>query len=123
MDRVFVVLGSLSALMAVSLGAFASHGLKGRLSQDMLDVFEVGVRYQMYHAFGLFVVAWAATRWPGTGVIVAGWLFVVGTIVFSGSLYVLSTSGPRWLGAITPIGGLAFLAGWCALAWAAWSTA
>lgn len=123
MDRVFVVLGSLSALMAVGLGAFAAHGLKSRLPGDMLGVFEVGVRYQMYHAFALCVVAWAATRWPGTAVSVAGWLFVVGTIVFSGSLVALSMGGPRWLGAITPIGGLAFLAGWGALAWAAWSAA
>ena len=105
MDRVFVVLGSLSALMAVGLGAFAAHGLKSRLPEDMLGVLEVGVRYQMYHAFALCVVAWAATRWPGTAVIVAGWLFVVGTIVFSGSLYALSMGCPRWLGAITPIGG------------------
>jgi uncharacterized membrane protein YgdD (TMEM256/DUF423 family) len=123
MDRLFAVLGALSALIAVGLGAFAAHGLKGHLTEDMLGVFETGVRYQMYHALALFAVAWAAGRWPGSAVTVAGWLFVAGTIVFSGSLYALGTSGLRWLGAVTPIGGFAFLLGWLALAWAAWSAA
>ena len=123
MDRLFAVLGALSALTAVGLGAFAAHGLKGHLSEDMLGVFETGVRYQMYHALALLAVAWAAGRWPGSAVIVAGWLFVAGTIVFSGSLYALSTSGLRWLGAVTPLGGFAFLLGWLALAWAAWRAA
>jgi uncharacterized membrane protein YgdD (TMEM256/DUF423 family) len=121
MDRVFAVLGSLSAFMAVGLGAFAAHGLKTRVSAEMLGIFETGVRYQMYHALALFAVAWATGRWPGTAAIIAGWLFVAGTIVFSGSLYALSTGGARWLGAITPIGGFAFLLGWLALAWAAWT--
>jgi uncharacterized membrane protein YgdD (TMEM256/DUF423 family) len=121
MDRLFAVLGSLSALLAVGLGAFAAHGLKSRLSTDMIGAFEVGVRYQMYHALALLAAAWASGRWPGAPVIVAGWLFVGGTIMFSGSLYLLSVSGQRWLGAITPIGGFAFLLGWLALAWAAWN--
>lgn len=119
MAQVFAVLGSVSALLAVGLGAFASHGLRERLSAEMLGVFEIGVRYQMYHALALFAVAWATERWPGTAAAVAGWLFVAGTVVFSGSLYALSTSGVRWLGAITPIGGGALLLGWLALAWAA----
>jgi uncharacterized membrane protein YgdD (TMEM256/DUF423 family) len=123
MDRMFAVLGALSALMAVGLGAFAAHGLKARISAEMLAVFEVGVRYQMYHALALFAVAWATARWASMAVATAGWLFVVGTVVFSGSLYALSAGGPRWLGAITPIGGLAFLLGWLLLAWAAWSAA
>ena len=117
--RVFFLLGAVSAFLAVAAGAFGAHALKTRLTPELLGVFEVGVRYQMYHAFGLFVCAWAAEKWPGTLVPAAGWLFVAGTIVFSGSLYALSLSGVRWLGAITPLGGLALLAGWLCLATAA----
>ena len=120
MDRLFFVLGSVSGLIGVALGAFAAHGLKERLAPELLATFEVGVRYQMYHAFALIAVAWACTRWPGTVVNVAGWLFLAGTVLFSGSLYVLAFTGLRWLGAVTPIGGLAFLAGWACLAWSAW---
>ena len=123
MDRVFAVLGALSALTAVALGAFAAHALKGQLSADLSGVFETGVRYQMYHALGLLAVAGAVARWPGSAAAAAGWLFVAGTVLFCGSLYALSTSGPRWLGAITPFGGIAFALGWLALAWAAWSAA
>ena len=119
MDRIFFALGALSALLGVAAGAFGAHALKARVTPDMLAVFEVGVRYQMYHAFALIACAWAVTKWPGTLVNASGWLFVVGTIVFSGSLYALSLSGVRWLGAITPFGGLAFLAGWICLAVAA----
>jgi uncharacterized membrane protein YgdD (TMEM256/DUF423 family) len=122
MERVFAGLGALSALIAVALGAFAAHGLKTRLSPELLTVFETGARYQMYHALGLLAVAWACGRWPGPAVVVAGWLFVVGTLIFSGSLYLLSISAQRWMGAITPFGGLAFIGGWLALAWAAWTT-
>ncbi len=118
MDRVFTVLGALSAGIAVALGAFAAHGLKSRLAPDMLATFEVGARYQMYHALALLGVAFAASRWGGGGIAAAGWLFVAGTILFSGSLYLLSTTGVRWLGAITPFGGLCFIAGWLVLAWA-----
>ena len=118
MDRFFFAAGALSAFVAVALGAFAAHGLKGKLAPDMFNVFEVGVRYHMYHALGLLAVAWAASRWPGTPVTAAGWLFIFGTVVFSGSLYLLALAGPRWLGAITPIGGLAFLIGWLLLVWA-----
>ena len=119
MDRVFFAIGSLSAFVAVAAGAFGAHALKSRLTPDMLAVFEVGVRYQMYHAFALIACAWAISRWAGTLVTTAAWLFVAGTLVFSGSLYVLSVTGARWLGAITPIGGLALLAGWLCLAAAA----
>ena len=119
MDRVFLTLGALSALVAVAAGAFGAHALRDRLAPDMQSVFEVGARYHMYHALGLLAVAWAAGRWPGTPAVVAGWLFVAGTIVFSGSLYLLALTGQRWLGAITPLGGLAFMLGWAALAWAA----
>ena len=118
-ERLFLFLGSASAFLGVALGAFAAHGLKGRLAPESLAIFEVGVRYQMYHALALLAVAWAATRWPGAPVTAAGWLFVAGTLIFSGSLYALSVTGVKALGAITPIGGLAFLAGWACLAWTA----
>ena len=115
MDRLFFLIGALSAGLGVGLGAFAAHGLRGRLGPDMLNVFETGVRYQMYHALALLAVAWASARWPGSATSGAGWCFVVGTILFSGSLYALSLSGQRMLGAITPLGGLAFIAGWLLL--------
>jgi uncharacterized membrane protein YgdD (TMEM256/DUF423 family) len=119
MERIFLAIGAISAFVAVAAGAFGAHGLKNRLSPEMLTVFETGVRYQMYHAFALIVAAWAQTRWPGTFLTTSGWLFIAGTVLFSGSLYLLSLTGLRWLGAITPLGGLAFLAGWLCLAWAA----
>ena len=118
MARVFFGLGALSALISVAAGAFGAHALRERLAPDMLAVFETGARYQMYHALGLLAVAWAVARWPGPAG-AAGWLFVAGTVLFSGSLYLLALTGQRWLGAITPLGGLAFIAGWAALGWAA----
>ena len=120
MDRFFFISGSISAFLAVALGAFAAHGLKTKLPPDMFNIFEVGVRYHMYHALALLAVAWASSRWPGGSITAAGWLFLAGTIIFSGSLYLLSVTELRWLGAITPIGGLAFLLGWLLLAWGAW---
>src|SRR5512138_3194927 len=117
MERFFFVVGSASAFIAVGLGAFAAHALKARLDASTLATFEIGVRYQMYHALALLAVAWAHARWPGTPAAAAGWLFIAGTLLFSGSLYLLVLSGARWLGAITPLGGLAFLAGWLCLAW------
>ena len=122
MDRLFFLIGAVSAFIGVAAGAFGAHGLKDRLSADMLATFEVGVRYQMYHAFALIAAAWAVSRWPGALATSAGWLFIAGTIVFSGSLYLLSLTGQRWLGAITPLGGLAFLAGWLCLAGACWKS-
>jgi len=119
MDRVFFGVGALSALVAVAAGAFGAHALRERLAPDMLGVFEVGARYHMYHALGLLAAAWAMGRWPGGPALAAGWLFVAGTLVFSGSLYLLALTGQRWLGAITPLGGLAFMLGWAALAGAA----
>lgn len=122
MDRTFFFVGALSAFVAVAAGAFGAHGLRNRLGADLLATFEIGVRYQMYHALALFAVAWAHTRWPGSLTSAAGWLFVAGTIIFSGSLYVLALTGQRWLGAVTPVGGLAYLAGWLCLAAACWKT-
>jgi uncharacterized membrane protein YgdD (TMEM256/DUF423 family) len=89
----------------------------------MLVVFETGARYQMYHALALLGVGLAHGRWPTTSIALAGWLFVAGTLLFSGSLYVLALTGHRWLGAITPLGGAAFIAGWLALAWGVWTRA
>jgi uncharacterized membrane protein YgdD (TMEM256/DUF423 family) len=117
MDRFFFSAGSLAAFVAVGFGAFGAHSLRSRLSPEMLTIFEVGVRYQMYHALGLIAVAWATTRWPESYLNAAGWAFIVGIIIFSGSLYLLSLTGMRWLGAITPIGGISFLLGWAILVW------
>ena len=119
MERTFLALGSLSALVSVAAGAFGAHALKARLAPDLLAAFETGARYQMFHALGLVAVAWAAGRFPGALVGAAGWLLVAGTVLFSGSLYLLALTGTRGLGAVTPLGGLAFLAGWACLAWAA----
>ena len=102
--------------LGVLLGAFGAHGLAGRITPEMLSVFETGVRYHLVHGLALLGVAWAASRWPGGLINAAGWLFVLGIVVFSGSLYVLSITGTRWLGAITPIGGLCFTVGWLVLA-------
>ncbi len=112
MDRLFFTLGAASALVAVAAGAFGAHALRARLSPDLLAVFETAARYQMYHALALLGVSWAVTRWPGPWPVRAGSLFVVGTVVFSGSLYALALTDVRWLGAITPLGGVAFLGGW-----------
>ncbi len=111
-DRLFVVLGAISGCLAVGAGAFGAHGLRAMVSPEMLAVFETGVRYQMYHALALIAVAWVVTRWPSGTAVWAGWLFVAGTLLFSGSLYLLALTGVRWLGAVTPLGGVAFLAGW-----------
>src|SRR2546430_11720273 len=104
MDRFFFVAGSLLAFFAVALGAFAAHGLKTRLSPDMFNIFEVGVRYHMYHALALLAVASAWSRWPASNAHTAAWASSFGIVVFSGSLYVLCITGMPWLGALTPIG-------------------
>jgi len=117
MDRFFFVSGAIAAFIAVALGAFGAHSLKTKLSPDMLSIFEVGVRYHMYHALGLLAVSWAISRWPEHNLNAAGWAFIVGIVVFSGSLYILSIFDIRWLGAITPLGGTAFLIGWAILVW------
>lgn len=120
MDRLFFCIGAFSGFLGVLLGAFGAHLLKQRLDPEMLGVFEVGVRYQMYHAFALIVLAWVLPQWAGPAGMMAGWFFIAGTVIFSGSLYLLSITGVRWLGAITPVGGLAFLVGWICLIWFAW---
>jgi uncharacterized membrane protein YgdD (TMEM256/DUF423 family) len=116
MEKLFFIVGSLSAGLGVLFGAFGAHALKSRLGADALTTFETGVRYQMYHALALLAVAWTVSRWQASALPNwAGWLFIAGTVLFSGSLYGLSVLGQRWLGAITPLGGLAFIAGWVCL--------
>ena len=116
MERVFLALGAVSAGLGVALGAFGAHGLRARLAPEALATFETAVRYQMYHALALLAVAFVITRWAGSALPpVAGWLFVAGTVLFSGSLYLLAVTGVRWLGAVTPLGGVAFIAGWACL--------
>jgi uncharacterized membrane protein YgdD (TMEM256/DUF423 family) len=116
--------GAISAFVAVLAGAFAAHALRARPEPGALAVFETGARYQMYHAFALFAASWAVRRCPPSRAAhCAGWLFLAGTVLFSGSLYLLALTGARWLGAITPIGGVAFLLGWLSLAAASWPSA
>ena len=112
----WLAVGAVNAFISVAAGAFGAHGLKQRLSGDLLAVFETGARYQMYHALGLLAVAFAFSQ--GRPASAAGWAMLAGIVLFSGSLYVLALTGIRALGAITPIGGLCFLAGWAMLTWA-----
>src|SRR5689334_14910516 len=115
MDRTFLLAGAVAGLIGVGFGAFGAHGLRTRLTPEMLAVFETGVRYQMYHALALLLTAALVPRMPGKAIVAAGWLFVTGIVLFSGSLYLLAVTGVTMLGAITPFGGGAFLAGWAAL--------
>lgn len=114
MGRIWLVSGALLAFLGVAGGAFGAHALKERLTPELLQIFEVGVRYQMYHALGLLLVGLAAAQQPRTGWNVAGWGFLIGVVVFSGSLYALALSGVKAWGAVTPFGGVAFLVGWLA---------
>lgn len=120
MARSLMIVGCLLGFLGVALGAFAAHLLKEKLAPDLFAVFEVGVRYHMYHALALFAVAWATTQFPDASLEVSGWLFVAGIVLFSGSLYIMSITGVRWLGAVTPLGGVCFLAGWGWLVWKIW---
>jgi uncharacterized membrane protein YgdD (TMEM256/DUF423 family) len=120
-DKLFFLFAALFGGLGVALGAFGAHALSARLTSDLLATFETGVRYHFYHALALIGVVVAIGRWPQSNLpVIAGWLFVAGILIFSGSLYVLALTGIRWLGAITPIGGVAFIAGWICLALAAW---
>jgi uncharacterized membrane protein YgdD (TMEM256/DUF423 family) len=115
MNRFVVCIAAASAFFAVAAGAFAAHGLKARLSPEMLEVFRTGAQYQMYHALALFALAGIGPDWPRPAFTVAVWAFIIGTILFSGSLYALALTGIRILGAITPFGGVGFLIGWSAI--------
>lgn len=115
--KLWSVLGAFNALLSIAAGAFGAHVLQGRLSPDRIALFETAARYHMYHALGLLAVAWLVSV-RGLSGHVAGGCMIAGIVLFSGSLYALALSGARWLGAITPLGGLAFMAGWLAFAWA-----
>lgn len=117
--KLFVILGALLGGLSVAAGAFGAHALRAQLTPRMLEVFETGVRYQMYHALALFAAAWMIQQTDAPSAQVAGWAFVLGTLLFSGSLYAMALTGARGLGVITPIGGVVFLVGWVALALAA----
>ena len=118
MDRMFFAFGAALAALGVAAGAFGAHALRGRLTPELFAVFETGVHYHLIHALALLSVAWATTRWPGRATNMAGWFFLAGTVLFSGSLYALSAGGLRTLGAITPLGGVALIAGWLTLLYA-----
>lgn len=121
MHKPFFIIGSIAMALAVALGAFGAHGLKEMLTDEMLDIFETGVRYHFYHALGLLLISFAFQFMSGSSLLQwSGWLMLGGILIFSGSLYILSISGIRWLGAITPIGGVCFIISWILLAVAAW---
>lgn len=117
MASTFIVLAAINGFLGVALGAFAAHSLAAYFSdKPRLEAnFKTGVQYHFYHVLALLGVAWASSQWTSSLIALAGWLFLLGIILFSGSLYVLSLTGKRWLGAITPLGGLAFLVGWILL--------
>ncbi len=122
MEKIFFIIGAVSAAISVALGAFGAHGLRERLTPQLLEIFETGVRYEIYHAFAILFVAFALTRWQSNLIPLAGWAFVLGTLIFSGSLYLLALTDARWLGAITPLGGVAFIAGWILLVVGVWQS-
>ena len=118
MARLFFAIASLLAALSVAGGAFGAHALKGTLTESALNSFETGVRYQMYHALALLIVAFLISQYPEAGgLVVVGWCFVAGVVLFSGSLYGLSLGGIKALGPLTPLGGVAFIIGWALLAW------
>jgi len=121
MAKMFITLASLSGMLAVAFGAFGAHALKNRLDEYSMGVFQTAVQYHFYHSFALLAVGIIALNYPQAALLrSSGWLFALGIVVFSGSLYMLSFTGLRWLGAVTPMGGLAFMAGWACLAAASW---
>jgi uncharacterized membrane protein YgdD (TMEM256/DUF423 family) len=120
MTRIFFILGALMSMAGVVVGAFGAHALKERLGPEAMAWIQTGVQYHFIHALALLAAAWAAERWPGRMANAAGWLFLIGIVIFSGTLYAMALGAPRWLGAVTPIGGTAFIVGWLLLALAAW---
>jgi uncharacterized membrane protein YgdD (TMEM256/DUF423 family) len=121
--RFFLVIAAISGFFTVVIGAFAAHGLKQMLAPEMIEVVKTGVQYQMYHALVLMLVAlWFKQKPAASGLKAAGLAFILGTLLFSGSLYALALGAPRWLGPITPLGGLCFLVGWLLLTITAWRT-
>lgn len=122
-DRQLIILAALNMIAAVGAGAFGAHGLKQMISADLLAVWQTGVLYHLIHALGLFIVALLAARYGASLFATAGLIMFVGIVLFSGSLYILALTGTRWLGIVTPIGGVAFLVSWALVAWAAWRSA
>lgn len=123
MARLFLMIAAISGFFAVVIGAFAAHGLKQILASEAIDVVKTGVQYQMYHALALLMVAlWLSHKPDARGLKAGGLAFILGSLLFSGSLYALALGAPRWLGPITPLGGLCFLIGWALLLVAAWRT-
>ena len=123
MARLFLMIAAISGFFAVVIGAFSAHGLKQILAPEAIDVVKTGVQYQMYHALALLLVAlWLSHKPDARGLKAGGLAFILGSLLFSGSLYALALGGPRWLGPITPLGGLCFLIGWALLLVAAWRT-
>lgn len=121
MGKMILSLASLSGLSAVVLGAFGAHGLKGRLSESMLEVYETAVHYQFFHTLALLAVALLMFKWGSQRTLItAAGAFFLGICLFSGSLYLMALGAPRWLGPITPLGGLSFMVGWGSLFWFAW---
>jgi uncharacterized membrane protein YgdD (TMEM256/DUF423 family) len=119
MDRWFFALGALLGGLGVAAGAFGAHALREHLAPERMVQYELAVRYQLYHAFALIAAAWAVQRWPESTANLAGWLFIVGVVIFCGTVYALSFGSPRWFGAITPLGGISLIAGWALLLWSA----
>ena len=118
--RIAILVGSAAMFVAVALGAFGAHALRARLTPDMTAVWQTAVQYHAWHALAVLAVGMLLLQWPGQRAVeIAGWLFVAGIVLFSGSLYAMALTGIRGLGAVTPFGGVAFLAGWAALVWAA----
>ncbi|HAG95124.1 MAG: DUF423 domain-containing protein [Pseudomonadales bacterium] len=114
----FIVIGVIAMALGVVLGAFGAHGLKARLEPSLLAAYQTGVEYHLYHGLGLILVGVLGFHFPGAaGLQWGGWLLLAGMLLFSGSLYLMAISGVRWLGAITPFGGMAFIVGWCWIAW------
>ena len=121
MSKLFLILGSINAATAVSMGAFGAHFLKTKISEDMLSVFQTAVQYHFYHSLGLLIIGLLTIYFkPKKHLEIAGWMMFIGIILFSGSLYILSTTGSRWLGIITPFGGIAFIISWVYIAITVW---
>ncbi len=121
MQKLFLIAGGIAMALAVVLGAFGAHALENRLSEKMVDIFQTGVTYHFYHAIGLLILGLVANYLPDSGLLKwSGWLMIGGILLFSGSLYILATSGLRWLGTVTPFGGICFIVSWILFAVAVW---
>ena len=119
--RTLLALGAIAGMLAVVLGAFGAHALRARLPADLLAVYQTAVQYHFWHALGVLAIGLTLLHVPGSGAIrMAGWFMLAGIVIFSGSLYLLAITGTRWLGAITPIGGFAFIAAWAVYGWGVW---